>query len=491
MDTPISASSIVSCTIWLAMVVIAWTVPPIAMVRIVRHANRTSSWDPTDIASTAIVIQQVSLRVLRHCEQSLNNYFCSFFVGSRSLQCNSEGKCQCKPGVTGEKCDRCEANYFKFSNQGCQPCGCDPRGSFDNTPSCDPETGDCLCKENVEGKRCKECRPGFFNLDLENRFGCTPCFCYGHTSECQSANGYSIVSTTSSFNKHKERWVAVDESGSPIDIEYNQFGQSILTTARGNEYIYFSAPDRFLGDQRASYNRLFKFRLQLVGQSGPNPSSADVILEGAGTRISLPIFAQGHPLPDAEVHDYAFRLHENNDYSWQPSRNSRSFISILSNLTAIKIRATYSTQGRAVLDDVELQTAHRGAAGRPATWIEQCICPDGYLGQFCESCAPGFRHSPAKGPFQRCVPCNCNKHAEICDSETGRCICQHNTAGETCDQCAKGYYGNALSGSAYDCKRCPCPDNGACLQMADDNIICLECPVGYFGMSFYACVKRT
>lgn len=27
-------------------------------------------------------------------------------TGSRSLQCNVEGKCQCKPGVTGEKCDR-------------------------------------------------------------------------------------------------------------------------------------------------------------------------------------------------------------------------------------------------------------------------------------------------------------------------------------------------------------------------------------------------
>lgn len=427
-----------------------------------------------------------------NCERCKENYYlrsddycihCSCDpIGSRSLQCNTEGKCQCKPGVTGDKCDRCDVNYYNFGVHGCQPCGCDPRGSLDNTPSCDTETGTCLCKDNVEGRRCKECKPGFFSLDLENKFGCTPCFCYGHTSECQSAGGYSVVSTTSNFNKHKERWTAVDEYNRPVDTKYNQFSQSIGTSAKGNEFIYFLAPDRFLGDQRASYNRLLKFRLQLVGQVGPNPSPTDVILEGAGNRISLPIFAQGHNMPDQEVREYAFRLHEHADYSWQPSQSSRGFISILSNLTAIKIRGTYSTIGEAFLDDVELQTANRGTAGRPATWIEQCTCPEGYLGQFCESCAPGYRHSPARGgPFMPCIPCDCNKHAEICDSETGRCICQHNTAGDTCDQCAKGFYGNALSGSAYDCKRCPCPENGACLQMPDDSVICLECPQGYFG----------
>lgn len=69
---------------------------------------------------------------------------------------------------------------------------------------------------------------------------------------------------------------------------------------------------------------------------------------------------------------------------------------------------------------MKLDTARRGAAGYPATWLEMCTCPDGYVGEFCESCGPGFRHEPASGgPFAPCVPCNCNGHADICDNESG------------------------------------------------------------------------
>jgi len=76
--------------------------------------------------------------------------------------------------------------------------------------------------------------------------------------------------------------------------------------------------------------------------------------------------------------------------------------------------------GTGWLDDFSLETARREAAGKPATWVEMCTCPEGYVGQFCESCAAGFRHDATiGGPFAPCVPCNCNKHAKICDADTG------------------------------------------------------------------------
>ncbi|RZB40264.1 Laminin EGF domain containing protein, partial [Asbolus verrucosus] len=118
-------------------------------------------------------------------------------------------------------------------------------------PKCDPYTGTCYCKENVEGKRCRECKPGFFNLDLENEFGCTPCFCYEHSSQCMSARVYSKSRIESGFSKSRERWRAEDEYKRNVEIEYAPLVHSISVTAGGDEAIYFLAPERYLGDQRA------------------------------------------------------------------------------------------------------------------------------------------------------------------------------------------------------------------------------------------------
>ncbi|XP_014218984.1 laminin subunit gamma-1 isoform X2 [Copidosoma floridanum] len=403
-------------------------------------------------------------------------------IGSRSLQCNSEGKCQCKPGVTGDKCDQCAANFFDFGSFGCTSCDCSEAGSLGNVPNCDPVTGICTCKDNVEGKRCRECRPGFFNLAEDNEFGCTPCFCYGHSSLCSTATGYSRVNVESTFVRGNERWSA-SVAGNTVPVTYDALTQSITASASDRDNVYFVAPERFLGDQRASYNQDLTFSLK-ISDNGPAPTARDVILEsGNGQQIIQPIFGQKNKLPSVNVQEYTFRLHEHPDYGWLPRLSSRAFISLLSNLTAIKIRGTYTHQGKGYLDDVRLETAHRGAAGEPADWVEHCTCPTGYVGQFCESCAPGYHHDPPNGgPFALCVPCNCNGHADICEAETGQCICQHNTAGSNCEHCARGFYGHPLKGTPEDCQACPCPDNGPCILLGNNpDPICSECPVGRTG----------
>ncbi|XP_014242090.1 laminin subunit gamma-1 isoform X2 [Cimex lectularius] len=427
-----------------------------------------------------------------HCERCRDNYYldedtkeclpcdCNE-IGSMNLQCNSNGKCICKFGVDGEKCEKCGQDFYDFSITGCKACNCSQLGSLNTETSCDKDDGRCSCKENVEGKECQKCKPGYFNLDEFNEFGCTPCFCYGHSTSCDSAIGYSRVWLESMFARNNEKWSAVDDTSASQPLHYNPRSQDISVVSKGRESVYFLAPKKYLGDQRASYNQDLQFKLW-VGEKGAAPSVSDIILESNGRQISQTIFGQGNTSPSTTPTFYKFRLHEHGDHGWQPKLSSIEFISILSNLTAIKIRGTYTTKGSGYLDQLKLGSAARQAAGQAALWIERCSCPTGFIGQFCESCSAGYKHEPPNGgPFAQCVPCTCNGHAETCDPDTGRCICENNTAGDNCERCAQGFYGNALAGTPNDCKPCPCINNGPCSLLPDSSVVCSDCPDGYAG----------
>lgn len=76
--------------------------------------------------------------------------------------------------------------------------------------------------------------------------------------------------------------------------------------------------------------------------------------------------------------------------------------------------------GQVFLREVQLTSARpqRGFAP-PVSWVESCLCPQGYTGQFCESCALGYkREMPHGGPYTNCIPCTCNHHG-TCDPNTG------------------------------------------------------------------------
>ncbi|GFO02129.1 laminin subunit gamma-3 [Plakobranchus ocellatus] len=404
-------------------------------------------------------------------------------TGSLSLQCDERGQCRCKPGVGGERCDRCLPNYYDFSDGGCVPCECEPSGSLDNEPNCDSGTGLCQCKENVDGRRCDKCKPGYFGLNPDDPFGCTSCFCYGHSSECSSARGYHARNITSDFATGNQGWTGITRGNREVDIQYNGITQNIGASSE-NDMVYFLAPARYLGDQRFSYNQYLTFDLR-IGEESPRPSRVDIVLEGGNQqKVETHIFAQRNPVPTIRERSFAFRIHEHPTYQWSPKVEAVGLISILSNLTAVKIRATYNENGVGFIDNIELGTASQGLVpGQPeARWVEQCQCPEGYIGQFCESCTQGYKRDPPNsGSFARCVPCECNGHSESCDTRTGRCICRDNTDGDFCERCARGFYGDATAGTADDCQPCPCPNGGPCIQLPNSDVVCTECEEGYGG----------
>ncbi|CAL4059747.1 unnamed protein product, partial [Meganyctiphanes norvegica] len=92
-----------------------------------------------------------------------------------------------------------------------------------------------------------------------------------------------------------------------------------------------------------------------------------------------------------------------------------------------------------------------------------CDCQQGYIGQQCQRCAPGFYGQP-EVLGSSCQVCECNKNIDrrdpfACDDITGRCLtCLNNTYGDSCERCAPGYYGDAIS--LKNCQSCTCDECG-------------------------------
>ncbi|XP_018430707.1 PREDICTED: laminin subunit gamma-1 [Nanorana parkeri] len=405
-------------------------------------------------------------------------------VGSLSTQCDNYGRCSCKPGVMGEKCDRCQPGFHSLTEAGCRPCACNPAGSTDE---CNVETGRCSCKDNVEGFNCERCKPGFFHMDSANTRGCTPCFCYGHSSVCSSAEGFTVSTIISTFETGTDSWVAQQRDGAEYPLTWVSESSSLSVTSESYFPVYFIAPSKFLGKQGLSYgqNLTFSFRVE---RRDTRLSAEDLVLEGAGLRVSVPLIAQGNSYPSESSLQYVFRLHEATDYPWRPSVSPFEFQKMLQNLTAIKIRGTYSEKSAGFLEEVTLVTAQPGS-GDLAPWVEVCSCPVGYIGQFCESCAPGYRReNPNLGPYSPCVLCTCNGHSDSCDPETGVCNCQHHTAGSHCEKCIEGFYGDSTVGSSSDCQSCPCPGGSSCAVVPrTKEVVCTNCPLGTTGKRCELC----
>ncbi|KAI1236588.1 hypothetical protein IHE44_0014841 [Lamprotornis superbus] len=396
-------------------------------------------------------------------------------------------------------------------------CECDPAGSMG-----DCHSGHCVCKESTTGERCQRCKRHFYNLDARNPAGCSPCFCYGHSDTCTSADNHSVHNITSTFQQGTEGWRGVHESGSPAQLQWSPRHQDAFIAARRSEPIYFVAPAKFLGNQQLSYGQVLSFDYRL-DRGGLQPSLHDVVLEGHGLRVTAPFLPQGKVLPCGISQTYTFsstsllshgRLDEHPSSKWSPRLNHFEFRRLLGNLTALWIRATFGEYSRGIaiecvtcagagcggraggaavpqgdwlcfpagtgyIDNVTLVSA-LPVPGVPAPWVERCQCPAAFRGQFCESCAPGYRRdTPGQGPFSTCVPCNC-QGGGICDPDTGECYSGDENVGNGAS-CPFGSYRDPRRPNG--CRTCPCGlGQGCSVGPGGQDVVCGHCPPGAAGM---------
>ncbi|CAL8347605.1 unnamed protein product [Merluccius merluccius] len=420
----------------------------------------------------------------QRCDCNRKSHYC--VADAEGMRC-----LDCRGNTAGRRCERCEDGFHRWtSGLPCRPCQCSPSGSV--TSKCDSR-GRCSCKDGVTGDKCDRCANGAplgpngcteAVLRDEPVGRSTSCFCYGHASSCAVAQGYAVHPIDSKFTDGPEGWQVSMGRGvmtSQVQFRWVQSHEDLEVISQNSLPVYLNAPARYLGNQVLSYGQNLSFSLRL-DRGVRHPSTSDVVLEGSGLRVGAALGELRSIIPCGQKIPFSFRLDERPGSRWRPQLSPLQFQALLHNLTAVKIRTTFGEDGRGYLDNVSLMSAQRGS-GRPAPWVQSCVCEAGYQGPHCDRCAPGFkRRSPADRAYSACVPCDCK--AGSCDPDTGDCVSADETPRR--QKCLSGYYSDPSK--PLSCVRCPCPGGASCALLPGSlQVQCDLCPPGVTGSHCQLC----
>ncbi|KAM9332589.1 laminin subunit alpha-1 [Pholidichthys leucotaenia] len=406
----------------------------------------------------------------------------------------SPGQCVCKEGFTGLQCDRCAFGYRDFPL--CVRCECNLAGST-NTDPCSP----CTCKANVMGTHCDLCKPGFYNLQESNPLGCTDCFCFGVSDVCESTTGSTAqVAYTNALLE------PVQSSDNPFIIHGNDlpFPTNISSTTLHQKVLLWAAPKNFLGNKLMSFGGFLNFTVvydaPLDNEDRSLLTLCDIIIEGNGRALHLspPLLLLLPPLAERTV---ALVMIPQNFLDKQASVlvTRDDLLLVLVNVTSLtlSLQLNASTDGPIRLSSFSLDMANpHTVSGSQLVAVEMCECPWGYSGTSCEACLPGFYRVGGVLFGGNCMQCECNDHANECDTN-GICTgCTHNTTGPHCNQCLPGFYGDPTEGTPDDCQVCPCPltepsnrFSPTCMLETSGQVSCDQCQEGYAGARCERCAS--
>ncbi|NWJ05868.1 LAMB3 protein, partial [Crypturellus undulatus] len=123
---------------------------------------------------------------------------------SFGAQCNQfTGQCSCREGFTGRTCSAeqeqvCPDRHYGDVRVGCTECNCDFQGTEE--VGCDKTTGRCLCRPGVTGLRCDQCQRGHCSTYPQCEL-CHPCFeAYDGDIQRLSARKGNLSNSTSQLH---------------------------------------------------------------------------------------------------------------------------------------------------------------------------------------------------------------------------------------------------------------------------------------------------
>lgn len=249
-------------------------------------------------------------------------------------------------------------------------------------------------------------------------------------------------------------------------------------------------------------NLTYTVRYTPQPSGGASRSNSPDVVVVSGNEITLHHYRQ-ESLPPTGSQTFVVPIFED---AWQhyadgTSANRQHLLMALANVTAIYLKATYTTVAEeAGLSQVVLDvSSEQNYGSSDRAWeVESCTCPSGHQGLSCEDCAPGYYKGDQGLYLGLCEVCDCNGHSDECDSKTGICKnCRGNTYGDNCELCLPGFIGNATSGGCVpldqhrQCSECSPAGTSSCdLRRRTCNckpnavgVRCDECREGTFGLS--------
>ncbi|KAM6406959.1 laminin subunit alpha-2 isoform 4-T4 [Pluvialis apricaria] len=401
------------------------------------------------------------------CERCAEGYFGQPLIPGGSCQpcqCNDNldfsipGSCDslsgacliCKPGTTGQYCERCADGYFgdALHARNCQPCNCHINGSFSEI--CDSRTGQCECKANVIGRRCDVCQPSYFWAP--EKLFCIPCGCSALGSMSLQCDMSGRCICKSGFMGRR--------------CEISRQVPKLKENARRSQQI--RVPPRRWGVSSASGCPRGAYRPATPPETFGLQSSRGCVPCNCNSFGSKSFDCDG----DGQCY-------------CQPGVTGKKCD-----------RCAHGFYNFEEGGCTPCECSHFGNNCDPITG--RCICPPNTVGEMCDKCATNYwGHDLVSG----CKPCDCSLIGALssqCDLNTGCCFCRPEFSGDKCTECRLGYWnypqcvacqcvlaGTDPQSCDTELGKCSCNDHtGQCsCKVNVEGVHCDRCKSGTFGLS--------